>query len=278
MHLRDKACCLEVMTGAILPKNTDTVVMYEHTMKAMGSFTIEGPLRKGQHIHYRGSDIKAGEAVLHQGTKIDAAAIGVLASVGKAEVPVKKVPKIAVVSTGNELVEVGETPLPHQIRKSNAHTLKALLERDKIEAGLFHLQDDRPAMERAVEQWIATYDVLLLSGGVSMGKYDFLPEVFERLGVEKLFHKVAQRPGKPFWFGRHPKNGCLIFSYPGNPVSTYLCHRLYLIPWLDKGMGRETPQYDVIMGTTYTNTTELTLFMGAKIAPESGKLVATLVP
>ena len=276
MSLGDTSCCLEVMTGAMLPKNTDTVVMYEHTGRDMGSFTIERPVRKGQHIQSRGSDTKAGEAVLQKGTKIDAAVIGVLASVGKAEVQVKKAPKIAVVSTGNELVEVGEAPLPHQIRKSNSHTLKALLGREKIVADLFHLQDDLRAMERALEQWIATYDVLLLSGGVSMGKYDYLPEAFDHLGVEKLFHKVAQRPGKPFWFGRH-QNGCLIFSFPGNPVSTYVGHTLYFVPWLEKAMGREPQKFDVILDAPHTNTTDLTLFMGAKIRLESGKLLATLV-
>lgn len=278
MRLNNTDSCLEVMTGAILPENTDTVVMYEHTLKAGESFTIARPVQKGQYIHYRGSDIKAGEAVLPKGSNIDAAVIGVLASVGKAEVPVRKVPKVAVVSTGNELVEVGEDPLPHQIRQSNAHTLKALLARDKIPATMLHLQDDLQAMETALEKWIGTHEVLLLSGGVSMGKYDFLPKVFERLGVERLFHRVAQRPGKPFWFGRDPKKGCLIFSYPGNPVSTYLGHRLYFVPWLDKGMDREPPQYEVVLGTPYTNASELTLFVGAKIALDSGNLVATPVP
>src|SRR5690606_6803778 len=99
-----------------------------------------------------------------------------------------------------------------------------------------------------------------------------------RLGVEKFFHKVAQRPGKPFWFGRHPTHGCLIFSYPGNPVSTFLGHILYFVPWLDRALGRETQKFDVIMGANYSNTTELTLFLGAKIGMESGKLIATFVP
>jgi len=269
--------CIEIMTGAMVPVNTDTVVMYEHLSRSAGGYKLEKPVQKGQHIHYRGSDHRAGEVLLPKGTRIDAAVVGLLASVGQAEVLVKTLPKIALVSTGNELVEVGEVPLPHQIRKSNTHTLRALLEGERIRAGMFHLQDDPQAIARALDQWMADYDVLLLSGGVSMGKFDFLPEAFGHLGVEKIFHKVAQRPGKPFWFGRHPGKECLIFSFPGNPVSTYVGHTLYFLPWLEGSMGRKTKYFDVILCAPYTNSTDLTHFMGARLTFESGQLRATMV-
>lgn len=274
MVLGAKDSCLEVMTGAILPKNTDTVVMYEHTSTDKKSFTIKKEVVKFQNVHYQGSDTKKGEVILQVGKKIGPEEIGILASVGKALVQVKKLPKMAVVSTGNELVDVGKVPLPHQIRKSNSHTLRALLQGELIEADLLHLDDDPVTIKESLEKWAFTYDVLMLSGGVSMGKFDFLPEIFEQLGVSRIFHKVAQRPGKPFWFGRDHDRACLFFSFPGNPVSTFVCHWLYFVPWLNRGLGRKTPEFKVSLSTPISNPTELTLWVGAKIDMETGILTA----
>ncbi|MEE1963437.1 molybdopterin molybdochelatase [Flagellimonas taeanensis] len=273
--LKDLNSCIEVMTGAIVPKNTDTVVMYEHTSQQDHSFRIDRAVQKGQDIHYQGSDMSKGDVLLTPGLKITAAEIGVLASVGKATVLVKKHPKVAVVSTGNELVEVSETPLPYQIRKSNAYSLKALLENEKIDADVFHLVDDPSSIKKGLSDWISKYDVLLLSGGVSKGKYDFLPSAFDELGVEKIFHKVLQRPGKPFWFGRHNEKKTCIFSFPGNPVSTFVGYHVYFMPWLHKVLSVETPKFTVFLGEPYTNTTDLTLFVGVKVEWREGKPMAS---
>lgn len=269
--------CVEVMTGAIVPKNTDTVIMYEHTSNSGDTFTVEKPIKKGQNIHYQGSDITQGEVLLQSGVSITSAEIGVLASVGKAQVVVKKLPKIAVISTGNELVNVEETPLPFQIRKSNSHSLYALLETELIAADIHHLVDEPSAIQKALEHLIKTYDVLLLSGGVSMGKFDFLPEAFAALGVEKAFHKVLQRPGKPFWFGKHLKHKTILFSFPGNPVSTFVNYHLYFKAWLNKTLGRVAPQFTVFLSDSYTNETDLTLFIGAKIDMKEGRLMAKVL-
>ena len=275
--LKDPNSCIEVMTGAMLPKNTDTVVMYEHTSKQGNTFRVDRPVKKGQDIHYQGSDMEKGDVLLHPGIKLTAAEIGILASVGKTKILVKKLPKVAVVSTGNELVEVGETPLPYQIRKSNAYSLKALLENEKIEADLFHLADEPSEIKKALKICISEYDVLLLSGGVSKGKYDFLPSAFDELGVEKIFHKVLQRPGKPFWFGRHKEQKTYIFSFPGNPVSTFVGYHVYFIPWLYRMLGANQREFTVILGEPYTNTTDLTLFVGVKMDWVEGKAVATII-
>lgn len=275
--LEDGNACIEVMTGAMVPKNTDTVIMYEHTKAGDTTFSIEKSIEKGQNIHYQGSDVAKGDTLLQPGTKITAAEIGVLASVGKAKVLVKKLPKVAVISTGNELVEVGETPLPFQIRKSNSHSLKALLEDEKVEADMFHLADEPSEIKKALTTWISDYDVLILSGGVSKGKYDFLPSAFDELGVEKIFHKVLQRPGKPFWFGRHKNHQTCIFSFPGNPVSTFVNYHLYFIPWLNKVLGSETSKFTVFLNDSFSNTTDLTLFIGVKITWEEGKGNATTI-
>ena len=275
--LKDKTACIEVMTGAIVPQNTDTVVMYEHTTKNGEVFTIDEAVVKGQNIHYRASDVKEGKVLLQSGIKISAAEIGVLATVGKAKVSVKKLPSVAVISTGNELVDVDKTPLPFQIRKSNSHSLISLLENEKIKGNIHHLLDEPSTIKSTLENLLKNYDVLLLSGGVSKGKYDFLPEAFDSLGVEKVFHKVLQRPGKPFWFGKHQDYHTTVFSFPGNPVSTFVNYHLYFKSWLNKILATDTHQFAVFLEEPYTNNTDLTLFVGVKIRILEGKLMANTI-
>ena len=277
LELKNPKACIEVMTGAMVPKNTDTVVMYEHTVKENDSFTITKPIKKGQDIHYQASDMAKGAVLLTPGTKITASEIGILASVGKAIVQVKKLPKVAVISTGDELVGVDQNPMPYQIRKSNSHTLQSLLEDGKIDADLFHLHDELPVIKNKLEELLHKYEVLLLSGGVSKGKYDYLPEAFDQLGIEKVFHRVLQRPGKPFWFGKHQPSKTSVFSFPGNPVSTFVNYHLYFKPWLTLSLGREPREFTVILSDSFSNTTDLTLFVGVKITFEGGKLMAKMI-
>ncbi|MEM7485077.1 MAG: molybdopterin molybdotransferase MoeA [Bacteroidota bacterium] len=272
--LKDDATCIEVMTGAMVPENADTVIMYEHTTEDNGIFTVENAVAKGQNIHYRASDVASGEELLQPGVKITAAEIGVLATVGKSEILVKKLPKIAVVATGNELVEVDETPLPHQIRKSNTHSLAALLADENIKADTYHFTDDESILQRNLESLLTDYDVLVLSGGVSKGKFDFLPKTFDTLGVAKVFHKVLQRPGKPFWFGKHETKKSIVFAFPGNPVSTFVNYHLHFMPWLNKSLGTKSSQFTVFLKEPFVNKTDLTLFVGVKTRIEEGVLCA----
>lgn len=276
-ELKDKATCIEIMTGAVLPKNADTVVMYEHLNIENGVARLLKTVKRGQNIHLKGSDQPKDAEVLPKGIKIEAAEIGVLASVGKAEVLVKKVPKICLVSTGDELVAVEETPEPHQIRKSNSHTLKAALLRENITSDSIHIADHKEATKIKVLKALAKYDVLLLSGGVSMGKYDYLPEVFEEIAIEKIFHKVKQRPGKPFWFGKHTASQTTIFGFPGNPGSTFANYHVYFKPWLNKSLGLPTSEITVILNEAFENTTDLTRFVRAKAAIQAGKLQGSLI-
>jgi molybdopterin molybdotransferase len=275
--LTDENSCIEVMTGAMVPKNADTVVMYEHTTKNGETFTIDEVVKQGQNIHYQSSDVHKGEVLLQSGIKITAAEIGVLATVGKAKVSVKKLPKVAVISTGNELVNVDKTPLPFQIRKSNSYSLISLLENEKIKGDIHHVLDEPSAIKQTLKNLLKDYDVLLLSGGVSKGKYDFLPEAFDSLGVEKVFHRVLQRPGKPFWFGKQKQYETTVFSFPGNPVSTFVNYHLYFKPWLNKTLGTDTMQFDVFLDEPYRNSTDLTLFVGVKVKMMEGKLVANTI-
>lgn len=272
--LQNNAECIEVMTGAMVPENADTVVMYEHISLENGAFSLLKPVTKGQNIHYKGSDVAKSEELLMPGLQITAAEIGVLASVGKSEILVKKLPKIAVIATGNELVEVDKKPLPYQIRKSNSFTLQALLAKEGISADLYHMVDEPDILKEKLEVLLKNYDVLLLSGGVSKGKFDFLPETFDALGVEKIFHKVLQRPGKPFWFGKLKSQNTTIFSFPGNPVSTFVNYHVYFKPWLNKTLGLTTPEFAVFLNEPITNKTDLTLFIGVNVSINNGELFA----
>jgi len=232
---------IEVMTGAVLPPDLDTVIPYERLSIVDGiAEVLDGPpLRMGQNIHRRGTDRQQGETVVQPGRRIGPAEIAVAASVGLADLWVKKLPRVAVLSSGDELVDVADTPLPYQIRRSNSYVLQAELRGWGIEAALFHLPDNLEIVRREVTRCQSEFDVLLLSGGVSMGKFDYIPQALEDCGTVRHFHKVRQRPGKPFWFGSFGAQG-VVFALPGNPVSTFLCFHRYVLPWLAASLGLPT--------------------------------------
>ncbi|MEL6483420.1 MAG: molybdopterin molybdotransferase MoeA [Bacteroidota bacterium] len=274
MELSKSSGCIEIMTGAILPKGCNAVVMYEHLKQDGDTFQILEEIKAGQNIHEQGSDVRHEESVLEPNVLIGAAEIGVMATVGLSEVMVKKLPKVAVISTGNELVAVEETPLPFQIRRSNSHSLASLLKQEGILAEAFHIQDDLLTIKETIQKLLQDFDVLLLSGGVSKGKYDFLPEVFDQLGVEKVFHEVLQRPGKPFWFGKQTDAKTLVFAFPGNPVSTYVNYHLYFKPWLAKSLEQQKEGISVFLAETIENKTPLDLFVGVKLNYKDGQIHA----
>ena len=280
--------CIEVMTGAVLPNNANTVIRYEDVKIDNGFATITiDTINKGQNIHTKGRDSKSGTLLIQKNTRISAAEIGVLATVGKSVVKVAKQPKVMIVSTGDELVGVAETPLAHQIRRSNVFTLVSLLERLHIPSETAHITDDKPILKSKIATYLKEYDVLLFSGAVSKGKYDFLPEIFEELGLEKRFHKVAQRPGKPFWFGysaalsmsnqggninRGKKT--IVFGFPGNPISTFVNCLAYFYPWYYKSVGLEVKEETAILAEDINFKPNLACFLQVKLVSENGQLMA----
>ena len=271
--LENAAHCYEVMTGAVLPENCDTVIGYEDVTIStlMATVNLE-ELVKGKNIHTQGQDRQQGDVLIPKNRIITPAEMGVIASVGKATVKVAKVPKVMIVSTGDELVEVDQTPEAHQIRRSNSFTLVSLLDRFHIKADTDHIVDNKEKLKEKIASYLENYDALIFSGAVSKGKFDFLPEVLEELSVEKLFHRVAQRPGKPFWFGcRNEKS---IFAFPGNPVSTYVNCLVYFYPWYAKSTGFELKKETVILGDDVTFKPDLTYFLQVKIEIKYGHLVA----
>jgi molybdopterin molybdotransferase len=231
--MEDAGGCVEIMTGCSLPEGVDTVVRYEDVTIQNGAATVHVlPSRHGANVHARGSDKQKGDLVLRKGLQIGAAHISMLASVGLSSVPVTRFPRIAVISTGDELVDVTDNPLPHQVRRSNTVVLASLLQDMGAAVTMKHLPDELSMVAREIEALMSECDVLLLSGGVSMGKFDVIPAALHTLGFVEAFHKVKQRPGKPFWFGVHPVKQTVVFAFPGNPVSTFLCAYRYFLPWL----------------------------------------------
>ena len=291
LSMQNSNNCIEVMTGAVLPNNCNTVIRYEDITIENEIATIQiDAIKEGQNVHTKGRDGKVGALLIKENTKISAAEIGVFASVGASFVKVAKQPKVLIISTGDELVGVAEIPLAHQIRRSNVFTLVSLLERLHIPSETAHITDDKPILKSKIESYLKAYDVLLFSGAVSKGKFDFLPEVFEELGVEKRFHKVAQRPGKPFWFGsaasffvneqnvyqdeKENKKNTIVFGFPGNPISTFVNCLVYFYLWYYKSVGLEVQEETAILGEDVNFKPSLAYFLQVKLASENGNLVA----
>ncbi len=248
LALASKELCIEVMTGAMLPIGTDTVIRYEDLEKEKEGndlfFTLKiSTLKQGQNIHRQGSDCKANNILVKEGVKISPVEINVAAAVGKPNLLVSQKPLFAIVSNGDELVDIENEPLTYQIRRSNTYMLLAALENMRMKADNFHLPDKQDIIETKLAKILepsSVFDVVLLTGGVSAGKADFIPATLANLGVEKLFHQVAQRPGKPFWFGK-TKAGKTVFALPGNPVSTFICFHKYVVPWLKASLLEASP-------------------------------------
>ena len=191
----------------------------------------------GLNIHRRASDQRQGALLLDAGMRLEAPDVATAAGAGMARLRVSQQPAFMVVSTGNELVEPGEPIQDWQLRRSNAYALCAALRRRGFaRVADDHLPDDAAVLHERLKQHLDTYEVLILSGGVSMGKFDLVPAALAACGVRQVFHKVAQRPGKPFWFGAGPQ-GNAVFALPGNPVSTLVCLARYVLPAVDRAMG-----------------------------------------
>ena len=233
------AQCVEVMTGAVLPRGTDTVVPVERVQRngASAAIAADAAVRAEQFVHRRASDRSAGSDVLQAGTRLQAPEIAVLAGAGRATALVVDLPRVAVISTGDELVEAGKPIAPHQIRSTNDRAIEASLTQHRLgSVTRARLRDDANALAVAIDRLDTELDVLVLSGGVSMGQFDFVPSVLTELGAKLVLHKVEQRPGRPMWFGVSAR-GRPIFALPGNPVSTLVCVTRYLLPALRQASG-----------------------------------------
>ena len=236
--------CSRIMTGAPVPEGADCVIMVEDTeIQPSGKVKFKGTFRK-ENIAFRAEDIKKGDVVLEPGRIIRPQDIAVMASVGHISVKVSRKPRIGVISSGSELVEPYDKPSVSQIRNSNSFQLMAQVERAGGLGKYYGIaRDDVEITLSIVEKAITENDIVLISGGVSMGDFDFVPSVLERAGVKLLFSRVAIQPGKPTIFGLHEKS--VIFGLPGNPVSSFIIFELLTRPLICKMMGYQLKPLEI---------------------------------
>jgi molybdopterin molybdotransferase len=254
---------VRIFTGAAVPSGADTVIMQEKTTIENGELKIEDhTLQQGTAVRPKGSEIKAGELALEKETVLSPAAIGFLAGIGSTEVKVYPNPSITIIITGNELQEPGKPLQYGQVYESNSFALKAVLKQLQIDNVSILYATDKPGitistLKKALEQ----SDVVLLTGGISVGDYDFVLQASNECGVEKLFHKVKQRPGKPLYFGK--KENKLVFGLPGNPSSVLTCFYQYVIPALEKLTKRKISlqPIKILLGKYFQKNTGLTHFL-----------------
>lgn len=269
--------CFEIMTGAVLPLNADFVIRYEDLKISQDEAEVCCDLEKlSSNFHAQGNDYRKGDKVLTIGTKIKSTTTAILASVGKTKVKVFDYPNVAILSTGDELVDIGDVPEPHQIRWSNGISLKQQLASFNFaKVSLHKIGDDEAAMKKLMQELLQTNDVLLLTGGVSAGKFDFVPKLLKECQVQEIFHKVAQRPGKPLWFGKTETN-VFVFGLPGNPVSCLVNLRKFIIPFLERSYpGNQRSVQKAHLSEEVKFNKSLTYYCQVKIKNSEGKLIAT---
>jgi len=230
---------VRIFTGAMVPAASDCVIMQERIIRAGDTIQFtEAELKQGEHIRKAGAQIKKGALALPQGTFINPAILGFLSGLGLAEVVVYAKPKITLIVTGNELQTVGSDLEMGKVYESNSFALQGALQMMGLKVDTIHfVKDEKEKLNACVAKAILDTDLLLISGGISVGDYDFVKEVMDENGTETLFYKVAQKPGKPLYFGKH-KN-CFVFGLPGNPASALTCFYEYVYTTLRIMQGRE---------------------------------------
>jgi molybdopterin molybdotransferase len=280
--------CVEIMTGAPLPPGTDAVVMVEHTERAGDDIQVRRPVVAGENIVPRGSELPAGALACAAGAPLDPATVGLLASLGVARPTVVVRPGVAVLATGDELVPVESTPLPAQIRDSNRHTLAAQIARAGGQPLPQPIAKDDPGVIRAaLARATAGADLLLVSGGVSMGKYDYVEGALAELGARVVFDGVDIRPGKPLVFGTIAAPGedgprrIPFFGLPGNPLSTLVTFELFVRPAIGLLLGRPEPAALATTGARLAvnyaqRKLPLTVFVPAAFVPGDGTAAVPL--
>lgn len=275
LDLPEPGACIEIMTGAPVPEGLDCVIRSEDVLMDEERATVREGVQLGRSvaIHGRGSDFEAGRELVAPGCRLTGREIAVAASVGKEELQVSRSPKIVVVTTGDELVEVDDEPKPHQIRRSNDRALAAALRAAGFgEIERVHLPDEPELMRWQLEAFLSSADAIVLTGGVSKGRFDHLPKLWEELGVPAILHGVSQRPGKPMWYGNHRRPGDFlhpdeeslvpVFSLPGNPVSCFICLHRFVIPALRVMSGASLrPARQVVLDREVSFAPPLTWFL-----------------
>jgi len=265
---------LEIMTGAPLPPGADAVVMIEHTLRLdTGRVRIDQSADPGQFINKRGAESQAGSSLLTAGTRIDASHIATLAMTGHTSVPVFALPSVAILATGDEIVALDKQPAPHQIRNSNSFMLSALVQSSGGIPEILPVAGDTkqallPLLQRGLE-----HDLLIVSGGVSAGKYDLVKPALRELGVDFRFERVRVQPGQPTAFGIGKNKP--VFGLPGNPGSTLITYQLFARPALELLGGLSDPLLPLLSAhfeAPFRHKLGLTRFLPARLSPNGQQL------
>lgn len=270
---------VRIFTGAKMPEGADTVIQQELIERNDKTGIIsyhQDKIKKGSNVRSKGSQCKKGELILKSGTKITPGVIGLLASVGIAEVDIFNPPSVGFIITGDELKEVGSQLKEGEIYNSNGPMLEALLSNIGInEMIAYKASDDKEELQQRVDEALEKHDVLLLSGGISIGDYDFVKECLENSGVKELFYKLKQRPGKPMFAGK--KNNKWIFALPGNPASVLSCFNQFVKPSLKIIMGHENvwkPDSVLPLEDDFSKKFGFTFFLKGRIENDKLALLA----
>jgi molybdopterin molybdotransferase len=227
------------MTGAAVPSGLDAVIRREDAKEENGTVRFATPsVDRWHNIALQGEDLRRGTSVAITGNRIDQSVATTFASLGIQRPTVHKLPRIIIVTTGNEIIPVNRKPKPEQIRNSNVFALKAMLAHYGINAAAKHVADDKVHLTAALRSALSA-DLVLLTGGVSAGDSDYVPEILRKLKVKEVFHKTAMKPGKPLWFGARGKTR--VFAIPGNPWSTQVVFKVYIEPFLRRCFGMVAP-------------------------------------
>ena len=230
--------CFQIATGAELPLGADSVVMKEHVTVEDNQIWFQRVPQKAQHVRFKGEDIQENQAILSPGTRIGPSQIALLAAFGYSQVWIHPPLEVVVMATGNELVEVDQPLESGKIRDTNSPMLAALVQEEGCQCHRVGIVRDEPNLLREALQAHLNADLVLISGGVSVGERDFVKEVLQEVGVEEIFWKVRIKPGKPFFFGK--RKNSLVFGMPGNPASSYVVFEEFARPAIRKAMGHKT--------------------------------------
>ena len=259
---------VRIFTGSQIPEGCDTVVVQEKvTVNSNQLFVNDEQLKKGMNIRLKGSQTKKGNLALKAGTKITPGASGFLAGLGFNEVKVFKTPKVCIINTGKELIKPGQSNEPSKVYESNSYSLNAALSEFNIKPQtIICIDDDEGTITESIKNNLSECDILIISGGVSVGDYDFVAKALDNCGVKCIFHKVKQKPGKPLYFGKINKT--LIFGLPGNPAATLTCYYEYIMPAIKKMMGYDDDSETKVclpLTTSFVKKAGLTFFIKGKV-------------
>lgn len=261
-----KGECYKIMTGASVPGSADAIIRREDvTEKPGGIECFIDDVKPYQHIAQRGGDLRKDAVIFSSAFLCSPANVAVLASIGKYEVIVQKLPKVSIITTGDEVVDIDKLASPVQIRDSNSHVLKACLKKWNIVPGTcVHVPDVVHEIELAIAGALSS-DIIILCGGVSAGDADYVPDILHKLGGQKIFHKVAIKPGKPIWFGKFT-NGSTVFALPGNPLSCLVTYKLFIEYFLVHSFGLGEPfQLALPLKGTRSKTSQVDEFFPVNI-------------